>query len=80
MSQRPIKASRGERRIGLNAQYIAPHLRQTKHDHDSALLVRGEDRYHHFKADRAAETDFEPAAMARWTELNRLHVETQGSQ
>ena len=38
------------RRIGLNAQYIAPHLRQTKHDHDSALLVRGKDSYHHFNS------------------------------
>ena len=67
------------RRVGLNAQYIAPHLRQTKHDRDSAMLVRGQDRYRHFAVDRAAEADFEPAAVARWAELNRLHVETQGS-
>jgi len=39
-----------DRRIGLNVQYIAPHVRQTKHDLDTALLVRGVDRYQHFKS------------------------------
>ena len=29
----------GDRRIGLNAQYIRPSMRQTKSDHDSAMLV-----------------------------------------
>ncbi len=70
-----------DRRIGLNAQYVAPHVHQTKHDQDSAILVRGEDRYRHFQADRLAESDSAPPdALARWVELNRLHVETQGSK
>ncbi len=68
-----------DRRIGLNAQYIAPHVRQTKHDQDSATLVRGEDHYHHFKSDRPAKDDFEPEALARWIELQQLHTETQGT-
>lgn len=67
-----------DRRIGLNVQYLAPHVRQTKHDRDSALLVRGEDRYGHFREDIPATTDFDPAAVARWHELDRLHIETQG--
>ena len=33
----------GGRRIGLNAQFIRPSMRQTKSDHDSAMLVRGAD-------------------------------------
>ena len=68
-----------DRRIGLNVQYVAPHVRQTKHDLDSAMLVRGEDRYGHFRADIAAATDFDPAAIERWHEMDRLHVETQGT-
>ncbi|MEZ5830160.1 MAG: phytanoyl-CoA dioxygenase family protein [Dongiaceae bacterium] len=71
--------SGSDRRIGLNAQYVAPHVRQTKHDEDSAMLVRGTDRYGHFKPDRPAEDDFEPDAMRRWVELNTLHVATQGT-
>ena len=68
-----------DRRIGLNAQYIAPHVRQTKHDHDTAMLVRGEDRYGHYRSDAAAVTEWEPAAVARWEELHRIHVETAGT-
>ncbi len=68
-----------DRRIGLNAQYLAPHVRQTKHDKDSAMLVRGEDRYRHFGVDRPACADFESEALARWQELNDLHLATQGT-
>jgi ectoine hydroxylase-related dioxygenase (phytanoyl-CoA dioxygenase family) len=67
------------RRIGLNVQYLAPAMRQTKHDLDSALLVRGVDRYHHFRPDRPAETDLDPAAMARQQELERRYQATAGT-
>lgn len=68
-----------DRRIGLNVQYLAPHVRQTKHDLDSAMLVRGEDRYRHFLTDLPAKTDFEPDAVERWHNLNKLYVETKGT-
>lgn len=68
-----------DRRIGLNMQYLAPHMRQTKTDHDSAVLVRGADRYGHFEADRPAARDLEPAAVARQRELERRHLATAGT-
>ncbi|MDU8944560.1 phytanoyl-CoA dioxygenase family protein [Ovoidimarina sediminis] len=68
-----------DRRIGLNVQYIAPHVRQTKHDRDSVMLVRGEDRYGHFMRDVPATANFAPETVARWHELDRLHIETQGT-
>lgn len=68
-----------DRRIGLNAQFLAPHVRQTKHDGDSAILVRGEDRFDHFGADIPAERDLDPAALARWEALNRRQKATQGA-
>ena len=46
-----------DRRIGVNVQYIAPHVRQTKDDGDSAILVRGEDHYRHFEKDIVATED-----------------------
>jgi len=67
-----------DRRIGLNAQYIAPHMRQTKTDKDSAMLVRGQDRFGHFLQDRPAEADLEPAALERQRELDRQYLETAG--
>ena len=68
-----------DRRIGFNVQYVAPHMRQTKHDMDSAMLVRGEDRFGHFDQDIPAETDLDPAARARREKLVELLIRTVGS-
>lgn len=69
----------GERRIGLNAQYMATHIRQTKHDRDTAMLVRGVDEFGHFGADIAPKGDLEPEALKRQRELDRLYRNTIGS-
>ena len=67
-----------DRRIGLNVQYLAPSMRQTKHDRDSAMLVRGRDDYGHFQPDIPAETDLDPVALQRQQELDRLYRQTAG--
>jgi non-heme Fe2+,alpha-ketoglutarate-dependent halogenase len=38
-----------ERRIGLAINYIAPHVRQVVAKEDFAVLVRGEDKFGHFR-------------------------------
>jgi len=68
-----------ERRIGLNVQYIATHMRQTKHDLDTALLVRGRDAYGHFGDDIAATSDLDPGAVRRQRDLEALYVKTVGT-
>ena len=67
-----------DRRIGLNVQYVAAHVCQTKGDHDSAMLVRGEDRYRNFDEDIPAESDLDPAALARHAELDARYREIAG--
>ena len=67
-----------ERRIGLNVQYLAPHVRQTKHDRDTAMLVRGEDRYGYYGADRAARVDLHPDDLAHQAYLEDLQRRTAG--
>jgi len=67
-----------DRRIGLNIQYLASHVRQTKHDLDTAMLARGNDPYNNFGTDIPAEIDLDPAAIQRQAELEALHVETAG--
>ncbi len=52
-----------DRRIGVNVQYLAPHVRQTKHDLDTAILVRGKDDYHHFEYDVPASSDLSPEGI-----------------
>lgn len=67
-----------DRRIGLNVQYIAPYVRQTKHDADTAVLVRGEDRYRHFGLDIVAQTDLDPVAITRQQQLDAKYREIAG--
>lgn len=68
-----------DRRIGLNIQYLGAHVRQTKHDLDTAMLVRGEDRYRNFEPDVPAETDLDPVAIARQVELEQRYRNIAGT-
>ncbi len=61
-----------QRRIGLTVQYIAPHMRQTVTDRETATLVRGQDRYGHFAPEPLCQGDFQPGAMAFQREAEAL--------
>jgi non-haem Fe2+, alpha-ketoglutarate-dependent halogenase len=52
-----------ERRIGLSIRYIPTYVRQTK-VRDSAMLVRGVDRYRHFDPEPRPKADLDAAALA----------------
>ena len=52
-----------DRRIGLSIRYIPTYVRQTK-VRDSAMLVRGTDRYRHFDAEPRPKSDLDEAALA----------------
>ncbi len=65
-----------DRRIGLNIQYIAPHVRQTKLPGFSALLMHGEDRFNYYQTETPAHRDLEPAALAKREQLEQLYQRT----
>jgi ectoine hydroxylase-related dioxygenase (phytanoyl-CoA dioxygenase family) len=54
-----------DRRIGFNAQYLAPWVRQVVGDWDSALLARGHDRFGHFEAESPPTGAFVPQEVSR---------------
>jgi len=58
-----------DRRIGLNVQYIAPHVKQLKQATDSAILVRGVDDYYYYDKDTPASSDLDVDALAKQQEL-----------
>ena len=68
-----------DRRIGLNVQYLGAHVRQTKHDLDTAMLVRGEDRYNNFEVDIPAAGDLQPAALERQKMLRERYESIAGT-
>ena len=51
------------RRYGLAIRYVATHVRQTD-SRDSALLVRGKDRFGHFRRDPVPTRDMDPDIVA----------------
>lgn len=52
-----------DRRIGFAMRYIPTHVRQTKL-RDSAMLVRGTDRYRHFDYEPRPKADLDAGALA----------------
>lgn len=68
-----------DRRIGLNIQYIAPHVKQLKAEDDSAILVRGSDNFGHFKKDQAAQQAFDREAWDTQQALRKKLIDIQGN-
>ena len=62
-----------DRRIGIAIRYIAPHVHQTTGIPDSAMLVRGEDRYGNFEKEVPPVSDMHPDAVER----HRRIIETR---
>jgi len=62
----------GDRRIGLAIRYIPTYVRQTK-VRDSAMLVRGVDRFGNFDSEPRPQRDLDDAARA-------AHVDAVGRQ
>jgi len=69
-----LHTSRGnhsnDRRIGLGISYIPTSVRPTGGSIPSALLVRGEDRYHHFGAEQRLGAALSEEAVAAHAEAN----------
>mgnify|MGYP006085533807 CR=1 FL=1 len=58
-----------DRRMGLNLHYLATHVKQTKHDLDSAVCVSGQDNFKNFSQDIPAKIDLDPRAMKKQKKL-----------
>lgn len=61
-----------DRRIGFNMNVVTPAARQIRFEGDSALLLRGQDRFGHWRAERPAAADFDPADLAFQAEIAAL--------
>ena len=63
-----------DRRIGLNIQYIATHVKQMKNNADTAVCVRGIDNYNNFGIDMPADSDdLNSAAIAKQKKLQEKY-------
>ena len=63
-----------DRRIGFNIQYIATHVKQMKNNTDTAICVRGIDKYNNFGIDIPAVSDeLTPTTVAKQKELQEKY-------
>jgi ectoine hydroxylase-related dioxygenase (phytanoyl-CoA dioxygenase family) len=68
-----------DRRIGFNVQFIAPSVEQRINRHETATLVRGEDRYGHYAPDVLATGVMDADAVERHAELDARRKQTWAS-
>lgn len=61
-----------DRCIGLTIQYLTPKVRQRHTDTESATLVRGADRFGHFRQEPVCQSDFDPDAVAFQKQAEQL--------
>ncbi len=73
-----------DRRIGFVIRYIPTYVRQVVGRTDSATLVRGVDRFHHFEPETAPAADLDPAAISTYeavmARLNQVLYRDTGRQ
>ena len=65
-----------DRRIGLNIQYIATHMRQMKNDTDTAICVLGEDKFNFYQKDKPARIDLDIEALDNFKRLDEQYKKT----
>jgi non-heme Fe2+,alpha-ketoglutarate-dependent halogenase len=58
-----------KRRIGFAIRYVPTRVRQAVGMRDSAMLVRGTDRYGHFEPEQRPDFDMSPAAQAHHSQV-----------
>ena len=63
-----------DRRIGFAIRYIPTYVRQAAGGHDSATLVRGEDRHHNFEHEQRPDADMSEAALAYHAAVTGTHA------
>ena len=63
------------RRIGVALRYIPPHVRQVNGERDSAMLVRGADRFGHFVHEKPPRHDMDAEALAEHARIMQLRQE-----
>jgi ectoine hydroxylase-related dioxygenase (phytanoyl-CoA dioxygenase family) len=63
------------RRIGFAIRYIPTYVRQVVGGHDTATLVRGEDRFHHFEPEERPAADMSSEAIAYHAAVTGAHAQ-----
>ena len=66
-----------DRRIGLNMQFLSTDVKQLKHNFDSAICVRGVDKFKNFSEDIPAKKNLDKEALKKFYKIIEIYKKTQ---
>jgi len=61
-------------RVGLSIHYVAPHVRETRFEGSTAMLLRGEDKFGYWGKDPEPQKDFDPICIQAMHETRALYL------
>ncbi len=67
-------------RVGLSIHYVAPHVRETRFEGSTAMLLRGEDRFGHWGSDPEPQEDFDPVCIQAMRDTRALYLNATQSK
>ena len=67
-------------RVGLSIHYVAPHVRETRFEGSTAMLLRGKDKYGYWKPDPEPEMDFDPICIQAMHDTRTLYLQATASK
>ncbi len=67
-------------RVGLSIHYVAPHVRETRFDGSTAMLLRGEDNSGHWGRDPEPNEDFDPVCIQAMLDTRELYLKATASK
>jgi len=62
-------------RIGFSIHYCAPHVRETRFDGATAMLLRGENRYGHWAPDPEPAADYDEACIQAMMDMRQKFLD-----
>ena len=67
-------------RVGLSIHYVAPHVRETRFEGSTAMLLRGENKLGHWGNDPEPTEDFDPVCIKAMDDARALFLSTTGDK
>ncbi len=67
-------------RVGLSIHYVAPHVRETRFDGSTAMLLRGEDKYGHWGRDPEPKEHMDPACIQAMDDTRSLYLKATSNK
>ena len=61
-------------RVGLSIHYVAPHVRETRFEGSTAMLLRGEDEFGYWGRDPEPREDFDPICIQAMHDMRALYL------